>query len=661
MIVTIPVLGGTMQRIYKILSIIVLVLIVLCVGTPYFFGFAAKRYVFSFVRHQNVSLAKAVGVQLDVQNYHRGWFRSTADLLIQKPSNGQLVTIQKLPIYIQHGPFYKAHHEVTAGLGVIRSQDKVQDASAPYALAFDEAIAFNGEHTLLIEIDSKGQADLMPGLGFGSLVLNGKSSIDGKVSAFDVDIKDFHSVAPSNQFSLNAHHIQLQLSATHLPNQTWQMIVGLQAKKGAFDLYHVSPDQPGVSGQFDVLNATNLHVDTLKFEQLLAAMMQMQSQSASDVHQVSYGQWMTLFHEVISSAVTNDTSVRLSGLSLRTPFGLVKAEYHVSFPTLPATHDYFDVATHEVGGLSIEIPGFHLTSAQHNVQFTLTNLSYEGDSNTIFSRRGRMSFDVAELKNIQPDANNPVNLHMNGFTFNAQLQGDFNQLSQSLQWELNQLCWQANCFNKIEMDMQFLNMNTTAFRQVSNVVEQLIQEQKAQSTQQPMAVWMDLLNAYAKLIGPSTQFRFMQTVMTPKGEASIHAALSWPQLPKTPTVADLMTQSVYQVQLLFPSAYIDSFMNANPIDKITEKPTGAQQLVAWLHYAIEKGYLKQANNSYSADLRGKGQVFTINGASWKMPTNAELGLDQKPKENTDASGMPAMPTTDVDTDNVQSTTDDSSN
>jgi hypothetical protein len=121
---------------------------------------------------------------------------------------------------------------------------------------------------------------------------------------------------------------------------------------------------------------------------------------------------------------------------------------------------------------------------------------------------------------------------------------------------------------------------------------------------------------------------------TSEGMVKVHGEVSWPgltpDLTVAPTLRDFLSQSVYQLSMLFPAAYVNAFLSsqtalaANPAPSsasvdVKVEPSFEMQAAQFLQYAITQGYLKKVGDAYVLDLSGKGSVITINNVPWKAP------------------------------------------
>lgn len=627
-----------MQRLYKGLAISIAVLIVLFLGLPYFFGFAAKRYTTHFVAHTNTTLAHDFGLRVAVKDYKRGWFHSNATLLIQqqKTPDSQFETVQTVPVVIQHGPIFKAHGSYDVGLAVVRTKETQVDKSNPYTLAFDESISFNGTERAYVGLmTSKKQADFIPGIGFRRLQIEGTGDISAKSMDFLIKADDLHVKSVSEPFVSHVKRLTGRINMQYVKPKHWKGTVSLDVGPATMAFISDLNDKGALNAQFENISLSKLHFDTVELSKLLQQLMVLNAKN--DIKQSHlFGEWVHWFQQVVSASVSSDTVISATGLKINTPMGPLHVKYHVSFPLLALKHDYFDVAMHDVGQFDLTVPHFHFVAPSKNMQFAVTNLSAQSFSNTMFMRRSKLAFDVAELESLQPKPSK-ADFYAAGFLFHGELTGSDKQFSQALQWHINKLCFTSNCFRNIESELHLKHLNSDALRKVSAAMKNVYQpNQSPQQKQQAILHWIGLMHAYVQMITPETQFDFSADMNSSKGDVSVKAGLSWPNLPKVTTIAALSAQADYHVKLQLPIAYLDDFFSTMKVQQAghpAHQPPAKAQAAAWLHYLIHKGYLLKKNDTYLFDLSGKGSSVSINNKPWVMPTGAELGLAQ-PKPDT---------------------------
>lgn len=110
------------------LLISLLVIVLLIVILPVVTGQIAKNKFMEFVN----AASRSPNVKLEVNNYHRGWFQSTADVAISTTNNlpqvhlgGPLTfTVHQV---IKHGPILLEDHNILFGYALARSQFELSD------------------------------------------------------------------------------------------------------------------------------------------------------------------------------------------------------------------------------------------------------------------------------------------------------------------------------------------------------------------------------------------------------------------------------------------------------------------------------------------------------------------------------------------------------
>jgi hypothetical protein len=180
-------------------------------------------------------------------------------------------------------------------------------------------------------------------------------------------------------------------------------------------------------------------------------------------------------------------------------------------------------------------------------------------------------------------------------------------------------------------------MNFNAFRDIATATQKVVQYAPTQAATLS-ARWTDLGNAYMKLITPTTRIVLSHDMITEAGEVKFQGEVTWPNLTaamiKSPTLDAYLQQAHYHVNALFPSGYIDAFLDrlqatttlpatpnnpAMPI-ALNSPPPFEVQAGQFVQYAITQGYLKKMGDAYVLNLVGNGSTVTINGVPWKAPT-----------------------------------------
>lgn len=212
-----------MRRFYKGILITILVLAIFVLGAPYFFGFSAQQYTTRFVTRANETVGHTLGVHVVVQDYQRGWFHSTAMLLIQSV-NDPIKTLQKIPVVISHGPFVKLQNQFTVGLAAINSQPTVFDKNDPYRLGVADLISFNGiEHAILMVLNTEDDSvDFLPGIGFHDVTISVNADIHAKDLLFKIALEKLRAKTPDGQWEFHANAFHADLAASFVKPKHWQ-------------------------------------------------------------------------------------------------------------------------------------------------------------------------------------------------------------------------------------------------------------------------------------------------------------------------------------------------------------------------------------------------------------------------------------------------------
>src|SRR3990167_857679 len=112
-----------MRRFIKF-SLIIVIIAGIYLLLPFSFGIMAQRYSTTFFQNENKTLGDVLGIQLNLTNYHRGWFHSTATIQVeQKTSSGDFEILNTIPIVITHGPSYRFANRLLTGFGMITADN----------------------------------------------------------------------------------------------------------------------------------------------------------------------------------------------------------------------------------------------------------------------------------------------------------------------------------------------------------------------------------------------------------------------------------------------------------------------------------------------------------------------------------------------------------
>lgn len=598
---------------------------------PFIFGVMTQHYSTQFLKNENDTLGKVLGVRLHFASYDRGWFQSKAELQIErKNGDGAWKVFRDIPIHIKHGPSIMVENRRVAGIGMISVNDIALDDKSPYKFDLHEILSVNGERGTIVLLKNPATTTA-DNLSVSALRVHVASNLKADQFRFSVAAKNLHFYDPQNTVSFDTGNMDLNLIAHYLQDRHWQMTAGTQLSNDTVSFLLSKDPTSKIALHANFFGLSNLHFDTKEIAKLLGELAQIKD--ASDAQQtISPSTWMALFQQLLVQVIHDDTTAIVQGVSVKTPMGELHLHYDIAFPTLPKTHDYFDIATRGVGKLDITIPHWDYLFVPQNRQLTLNDLQYTEKNNTVFSRHSQLSLGALDLTNASITST-PV-FYFTGLLYNGILEGNFEDLSQLMDWKISKLCFSKQCFNQLNGDLKFKNMNFMALRDIAKATQQLVQyapEQKGNAEVR----WIDVGSAYAKLISANTSVSIAHQMQTPKGLLQITGNLSWPGLqinaPKTDLLSTVLNQSVYQMHLQFPSSYLDNFLDEMRQAKLSQpaspqastvkssEPSMEMQMADFLQYAIQQGYLKKTQDAYFADLSGKGTAFTINGVAWKAP------------------------------------------
>lgn len=594
-----------------------------------------QRYSTQFLNNENITLGKVFGVRLNLTQYHRGWFSSDAVLQVERQNSvGDWQLSQNIPLIIKHGPSFSDGNHRLVGVGMIRAMGVPLAENSPYKINIQEVVRFSGERGTLVFLDDKSNPAI-DGFRINSLVLNVGSNLKADHFVFSIAGKGLHVDDAQQSLSADAGDFNVNLDARYLDDRHWQMVAGFISNNNMVSMLAANGGVSNVAIHADSFSLNRLHFDTNEMAKLLGELVQIKQ--ASDAQQpVAPSAWMALSQQLLVQIIHSDTAVSLQGLSVKTPMGELQLHYNVTFPSLPKPHDYFDIATRGVGQLKMAVPHWNYLLAEQNRQLSLSDLQYVENNNTVFSRHTNLSFGAFDIADSTAQAKGQSQaplFYAAGFSYNGDLQGSVDNLSQWMDWKMAKLCLSSQCFNQLNGDLKLMHMDYDAFRGIASATQQIVQfdPSKAGSIE---AKWADLATAYVKLISSKTTVDFSHQMKTPKGMMTLHANVSWPGLQVNAAAPHLLStvvdQSVYQLHLQFPSVYVDRFLDeqtsaaqaavpAAPVAKPAE-PSFEAQVTDFLKYAIQQGYLKKTGDAYQSDLSGKGTVFTVNGVAWKLPT-----------------------------------------
>jgi len=566
-----------------------------------------------FVRQENDTVGKMLSVQFQLINYQRGWFSSSAVFQMNHVSDGQITSSQKIPLEIHHGPSYFDHGRWHIGVGMVSADNVSLEPGLPFLLSWRSEIQIGGLlNTVILLSPSPSGADLP--LTTKSVVLHIQNDLDANHFRFTLLGDGLQYRDPNNLLTLTIQQMKAKLNADFLGKQHWVFTIGLQLD-----------DNTALFGSNSALRISHfslnrLHVDTQSMAQWLKDVIQVR-QASEQVQSVSPASLISLLQTLVTQTMSADTTIDLSQVALTTPMGELQGSYHLGFPTLQKTHDYFDVATRHVSVLRVDVPRWLFQDPQDKQEFNLVHFSYHYDSNTIFSQQSLMSFDSFDVHSLSPTIG-ASSIDAAGFSYRGSTSGDINQLTQNMQWQLAKLCVSSDCMRNINLQAQLANLNFAAFRDIAANVQTLVQS-NTDDAQARVAEVMNVANSYQKLISPTTAVTLSENMQTPNGPVTAQGKVWWDATATPP----LFNNASYQVDLAFPTKYATDFIAAHGrLPAATPTPTSATSVPAspdtmdfkiaeFLQQSIHQGYLKQSGDAYVMSLQGKGNQATINGVA----------------------------------------------
>lgn len=632
-----------MQRSVKTI-VIFAVLAALYILLPYTFGIFAQNNMTRFLDNENGTLGDVLGVHFSFAQYNRGWFSSLATIQIErKAKNGDMEILKTIPVVIQHGPSFFFQGHFRTGFGIVSAKDIALGKNLPYKLAFHETVGFSGEHGA-VAIISKSENNVgTDPFGLNGLTLHTRSNLAANQLTFNLVSDGLYYQDPAKSFSLRVHHLISALRAHYLGDRHWDLLFSVGLDNNQLSAQLTNGNAVPMTINADQLNLNNLHFDTKKIAKLLSEFIQLKQADESQ-QSAKPAAWMALFQQLLVEVIQADTSVHLKDLAVATPMGQLNFSYSASFPTLPDSHDYFDIATRNTGTFELSVPHWNYTT-EKNMQFVLTALQYHDFDNTVFSRNAKLTVGALDMTN-NAAVNNVSALSIGGFSYQGSSQGDMHSLSQIMQWQIAKICITGDCVHQVQGNLDVSHMNFAAFRDVAVATQKLVQY----NPQDPQAMnstigarWVDVGDAYAKLVLPESAISLTNSFMTSQGPVQIKGQLSWTNTQRgiPLSFSELMQKTGYTLHAVFPAIYVDSFIEkqktayAAPASTIEQKSTMPlaisaaktppkeetfkNQVVEFLQYAINQGYLKKTDTSYQFDIAGVGHAMKINNAPWKMP------------------------------------------
>lgn len=610
------------------ISIVFAVFIVIYTILPFFFGIYAQRNLQQFLTQENNTVGKVMGIQLTVRRYERSWFHSRVIIDVdQKAENGAITFVKRIRLTITHGPFFMENNKPRLGLFAMTADPISFDSLPKYYLTLTGDFDFSGAQAVLTMMSGKN-VDIPSIADAKQLVLNIKSNLDADHFDLHLQGEGLRYQSPDHFVSVLLGTIDSRLEVRYLSDQHWQLRWGFDLDHDQLSLGDPNTTAPFVFGA-DKIDVKGLHFDTQKLATILSEIVQIKSADDNGAV-VSPAVWIGVVQQFLTQLVNSDTWVSLRDLSFTTPSGQVLLHYNASFPALPDVHDYFDVATKDVSQLALSVPDWSYVDQPSNMQFGLTNFKLTASNNTIFSRQMAVEIGAFDMKDLLSNTPGQPVVYATGFSYMGHNYGDTSSVSQIAQWRLNQVCFSGECFSALKGELDLLNMNFSAFRNIAMATQSLMNFNQAQPDEMK---WSNLESAYIALVQPNTRFILTHQMKTPAGDMHLYAALSWPHYAMPPSVAPDMDLFIgntnYQVRAQLPVSYVTVFLQdqkaaqaamkktLGPKVSQTVPPTIAMQAASIIDYAIAKGYLKRVGDDYIVDLVGTGTNATLNGIPWQ--------------------------------------------
>jgi hypothetical protein len=596
---------------------------------PIVFGALAERYAMQFLDQENNTLGKVMGLNMSFERYHRGWFGSTAVLVIEKKNadGSGYDLLKRIPLTIEHGPFYETQSGVRAGLASMVATAVSVDLLPKYHFDFRNDIGFNNERALLSVVSNK-DVDVPSIADADVLTLSMKGNLDADHFVFRLNGNGLRYQSPDHVVSASIQALSSTLRVNYLSDRHWQLQWGLLLDKNKLSLGLLKDSAPVVVGA-DEINLTDMHFDTEKMADLLSKVLQIKSAN-EEGQVVPASAWIAMVQQFLTQVINNDTSIRLRDLSVTSPQGQVLLHYDASFPSLPNVHDYFDISERGVTAFAVAVPNWTYIDNPSNTEFGLSNLKLTTQNNTVFSHQMNLDVGAFDIKDTKTGATGMPVLYVTGLSYQGHNFGDMSKLSQVMRWKANRLCFTADCFSDIHGQLDLSNMNFSAFRGIATATQEVVQFDP-QQTESMNAKWTNLADAYLALVTPTTKVVLSHDMKTSAGDLKLYAEAGWPKFMTppnaTPDMNLFLDDMVYEVRAELPVAYLQAFIAADmpqlhgktPEKTVDAAPPIETQAIAWVRYAITQRYLKKVGDAYVLDLVGQGPNATLNGIPWKAP------------------------------------------
>lgn len=598
-----------MRRVAKI-SIVVVVVVGIYFTLPFFFGLFLQKKVTQFLQNENKTLGQVFNVEFQLNNYQRGWFHSTGEFQLSRTDQGQTTILEKFPIRIQHGPaFFERNHFVT-GFGLITAEPISFGSLLPYVGSLHEHLDFHGEHGVL-SFTPKDTAERP--FTAGSLQLFMSNNLDATQFRFRLVGNQLRYQDPNQPVTISMQQLVSDVNAEFLGDQHWGLVLSLNADQ---DRVHAG-DQ--ITFSADRLALNNVHMDTKTMTEWVTEASKLKEKS-DETKSIPPAALIALAQSLVTDVVDADTNVQFKNWVLKAPSGEVQGDYTVGFPALTPKHDYFDVVAHNVTSLRITVPHWVQASAETDSPkggsaIDLSGLVYHTNTNTVFSQQSTLSLNTIALRSTQSGV--PDFMNATGFLYLGNVNGDHNQISQNMSWQLEKLCVFSDCYKKINLSLKLLDLKFDAFRDVAARVREFVQGGEHAAGSDPAARFESVAMAYQQLIQPQTRVFFSAGVITPDGPVGSIGKVWWDATNAVPAYSN----AHYQLKLSFPAKSVDDYLRTHQPQQPTAAPnnsaapTPEQKMATFLSESIQQGYLKKVGNDYTAELQGYGNKATINGVN----------------------------------------------
>lgn len=201
-----------MRRIILILSICIILLAI--AFTPYLYGWYAERNYYQNIEQLNLSMRDKDSIVIRIDSYDRGWFTSTAKLIITSPKVEALVPNMKandlsavrVQSIIHHGPFIHDNGKFTFGFALIETTLQLPTFLQSVLLNVSNAdVNFATIKTLVLKSGDKWSSELI----IKPINFKNFGNWDGLTANINVDINDNRISHISSQANYGATNINL--------------------------------------------------------------------------------------------------------------------------------------------------------------------------------------------------------------------------------------------------------------------------------------------------------------------------------------------------------------------------------------------------------------------------------------------------------------------